>query len=349
QIAVLRQMVDEGYVSAAEARAAAAQDLKLSTREIPLNAPHFVFYIRKQLEDRYGPQFANQGLSVYTSIDLDLQNMVQQKAAERIAELKERNIHNAAVVVMQPNTGEILAMVGSIDYNSVVPTPTPGAKGNVLDGQVNVTVRERQPGSALKPFTYLSAMESGATPASVFWDVPTRFPLTGNEWYEPKNYNGRWNGPVRMRTALANSLNMPAVLALKFAGIDHTIDLLHRAGITTLQRGANYYGLALTLGGGEVTPLELTTAYNTLASNGRYYPPVGILKIVGPDKRTLDEFKPTQRPQTLNPDHVAIISNILSDDKAREPVWGLDSKLKLSRPAAVKTGTSNDWRDAWAV
>jgi len=349
QIAVLRQMVDENMISDQEARRAAAQDLVFASQEVPLNAPHFVFYVRKQLEEQFGPQFANHGLSIYTTIDLELQRMVQRKAAERIQELEERNIHNAAVVVMQPNTGQILAMVGSIDYNKVLPTKTPGETGNVVDGQVNVTVRERQPGSALKPFTYLAAMEKGMTPETVIWDVPTKFPLLDGEWYEPQNYNGRWNGPVRMRTALANSLNMPAVKALKFAGIDHTINLLERAGIRTLRRGSDYYGLALTLGGGEVTPLDLTTAYNTLASGGRYYPPVSILRVVGPDGTVLQEFKPTRPRPALNPDHVAIITDMLSDDRGGEPVWGLNSKLKLSRPAAVKTGTSNDWRDAWAV
>jgi hypothetical protein len=231
----------------------------------------------------------------------------------------------------------------------VLPTDSPGEQGNVLDGQVNVAVRERQPGSALKPFTYLAAMEQGMTPETVIWDVPTKFPLVAGQWYEPKNYNGRWNGPVRMRTALANSLNMPAVKALKFAGIDNTIDLLHRAGISTLNRGAGFYGLSLTLGGGEVTPLDLTAAYNTLASGGRYYAPASILRVVGPGGETLQELRPGRPAPALNPDHVAIITDMMSDDLAREPVWGLNSKLKLSRPAAVKTGTSNDWRDAWAV
>lgn len=349
QVAVLRQMVEEGIISDQVARRAAAVDLAFASQEVPLNAPHFVFYVRRLLEEEYGPQFANMGLSVYTTIDLDLQRMAQEKAAERIQELEVRNIHNAAVVILQPNTGQILAMVGSIDYNKTIPTKTPGETGNVLDGQVNVAVRERQPGSALKPFTYLAAMERGMTPETVIWDVPTKFPLIAGEWYEPQNYNGRWNGPVRMRAALANSLNMPAVKALKFAGVDETIGLLRRAGITTLQRGSGFYGLALTLGGGEVTPLELTAAYNTLASGGRYYPPVAILKVVDSSGRTLQEYRPTLRPQTLNPDHVAIITDMLSDDTARAPIWGLNSKLKLSRPAAVKTGTSNDWRDAWAV
>jgi len=350
QAAVLTQMVEAGFVKERDARAAAAEDLRFSSQIAPLNAPHFVFYVRKLLEDseEYGQQFASQGLSIYTTLDLDMQRMVQQKAAERIRDLEERNIHNAAVVVMQPNTGEILAMVGSIDFNATVPTKTKGEKGNVLDGQVNVTTRDRQPGSALKPFTYLSAMEQGLTPASILWDVPTEFPPFGPDSYKPVNYNGKWNGPLRVRTALANSLNMPAVKALKFAGIQNTIDLLHRAGITGLQNPPDYYGLTLTLGGGEVTPLDLTTAYNTLASQGTYYPPMAILRIV--DGRGVERtFQPQPRPNAINRDHVGIITNILSDDTARAPIWGLNSKLKLSRTAAVKTGTSNDWRDAWTV
>ncbi len=350
QAAVLTQMVDEGYVTEAEARAAAAEDLRFSSQVAPINAPHFVFYVRKLLEEseEYGPQFINQGLSIYTTLDLDMQRMVQQKAAERIRDLAERNIHNAAVVVMQPNSGEILSMVGSIDYNASVPTSTKGEKGNVLDGQVNVTTRDRQPGSALKPFTYLSAMDQGMTPESILWDVPTEFPPFGPNSYKPLNYNGKWNGPLRIRTALANSLNIPAVKALKFAGIQNTLDLLHRAGIKGLQNPPGYYGLALTLGGGEVTPLDLTAAYNTLASGGTYYSPMAILKIVD-SRGNVREFRPEPHPNAINSDHVAIVTDMMSDDTARAPIWGLNSKLKLSRPAAVKTGTSNDWRDAWTV
>jgi membrane peptidoglycan carboxypeptidase len=351
QIAVLSQMVDEGYITPEAGRAAAAADLRFADQEVPLNAPHFVFYVRKLLEEKYGPQLVyGGGLQITTTLDLDMQRMVQAKAAEHIADLAERNIHNAAVTVMQPNTGQILAMVGSIDFNKTLASTTPGQKENVLDGQVNMTIRERQPGSALKPFTYLAAMERGMTPASVLWDVPTEFPLTGNEYYAPLNYNGRWNGPVRIRTALANSLNMPAVKALKFAGVPYTLGLLDRVGIkSSLKRGADFYGLSLTLGGGEVTPLELTTAYNTLASGGRYIPPQSILKIVDGDGQVLEEYTPGGGEQVVRPELVSIISDMMSDDEARKAIWGLNSKLKLSRPAAVKTGTSNDWRDAWTV
>ncbi|MBC8159805.1 MAG: transglycosylase domain-containing protein, partial [Roseiflexaceae bacterium] len=367
QIAVMRQMVQENLVSETAARAALAENLVFAAQERPLNAPHFVFYVRQQLEEKYGQQFANQGLSVYTTLDLNLQNLVQEQARARIDELAERNIHNAAVVVMQPNTGQVLAMVGSIDYTQVKPSATPGQPGNVLDGQVNVAIRDRQPGSALKPFTFLSAMERGATPATVWWDVPTEF-VGGGGVYAPLNYNGKFNGPMRTRTALATSLNLPAVKALKFAGLQNTLDLLHRSGIKGLENGPDYYGLSLTLGGGEVTPLDLTTAYNTLASGGRYYPPVSVLKIVNARDELLEEFTPPTpsavparfdpdaitlpaQPgqQVLNPDHVAIITDMLADNQARAPVFGLDNRLQLSRPAAVKTGTTNDWRDAWAA
>lgn len=351
QIAVLRQMVDEGYVTEERARAAVAQNLRFAPQDVPLNAPHFVFYVRDLLEERYGQTLLTRGgLNIYTTLDLSLQRMIQQKAAEHIAKLEQRNIHNAAVVAMQPNTGQILAMVGSIDYNAVAPTNTPGESGNVLDGQVNVTTRERQPGSALKPFTYLAAMEKGMTPATVLWDAPTQFPSGSGGWYAPLNYNGRWNGPVRIRTALANSLNMPAVKALKFAGVQYTLGLLDRVGIKTgLKRGEGFYGLSLTLGGGEVTPLELTTAYNTLASGGRYFPPVAILKIVDGQGDVLEEFQPSIGQQVVDPSLVDVITDMMSDDRARAAIWGMNSKLKLSQPVAVKTGTSNDWRDAWTL
>lgn len=351
QIAVLRQMVKESYITEPIGRAAAAQNLRFVDQDIPLHAPHFVFYARKLLEEKYGQQLVSRGgLNIYTTLDLSLQRMVQEKAAEHIADLEERNIHNAAVVVLQPTTGQILAMVGSVDYNAVKETRTPGEQGNVLDGQVNVAIRERQPGSALKPFTYLAAMERGMNPSTVLWDVPTEFPTGDGRWYAPENYNGRWNGPVRIRTALANSLNMPAVKALKFAGIDYTLELLDRVGIKTGLKNPNiYYGLSLTLGGGEVTLLELTTAYNTLASGGKYFPPTPFLKIVTNDNQVLESFEYVPGEQVIEPGLNAIITDMLSDDRARTAVWGIGSKLKLSQPAAVKTGTSNDWRDAWTV
>ncbi len=355
QVAVMRQMVAESYVTEAEARQALAEDLRFVQQDIPLNAPHFVFYVRRLIEEKYGQQMlTGGGLNITTTIDLDLNNMVQAKAREHILSLAdERNINNAAVVVLQPRTGQILSMVGSIDYNAIKPTKKPDQEGNVLDGQVNVTVRERQPGSALKPFTYLAAMEKGMTTETVLWDVPTKFPFSRDadgEYYEPENYDKRWHGPIRIRAALANSLNMPAVKALHFASIGSTMELMNRAGVRTgLNRGGEFYGLSLTLGGGEVSPLEITSAYNTLASEGQYYPPVAILEITDNNGRIIEQWQPTEGEPAISPDLVAIISNILSDDVARGPVWGLNSPLKLSLPAAVKTGTTNDYRDAWTI
>ena len=353
QVAVLRQMVEAGYISEVQARTAIAEPLRFAPQEVPLNAPHFVFYVRDLIQEHYGQEaLFGGGLRITTTLDLDLQRMVQQKAYDRINELRARNINNAAVVVMQPNTGEVLAMVGSIDYNAVKVTKTRGESGNVIDGQVNVATRERQPGSALKPFTYLAAMEQGMNPETVLWDVPTDFPVNsaGGAWYTPLNYNGRFNGPVRIRTALANSLNIPAVKALRFAGLDQTLELLDRVGIKQgLKRGRDFYGLSLTLGGGEVTPLELTTAYNTLASGGRYYAPVAVLQVTDADGRVIEQLTPRPGPQVIESGLAAIISDMLSDDRARQAIWGLNSQLKLSQPAAVKTGTTNDWRDAWAA
>ena len=349
QIAVLRQMVDNGYITNDQAVQAAAEDLRFAGVEVPINAPHFVFYVRRLLEEQYGPQFATLGYSIYTTIDLQLQQTAQKMATERIAELVDRNIHNASVVVMQPNTGQILAMVGSVDYNRTEQTTTEGFDGNVLDGQVNVATNLRQPGSALKPFNYMAAMERGMTPATILWDVEKTFPSIGTEKYAPKNYNGKWNGPLRMRQALANSLNMPAIEALRYGGISHMLDLLDRVGIKSLKRGEGFYGLALTLGAGEVTPLELTTAYNTIASNGVYYEPKSILKVVGPNGEIVDQLAAPVGIPAVKPDIVGIIADMMSDDNARAAIWGTNSKLKLSRPAGVKTGTSNDWRDAWAL
>jgi len=260
---------------------------------------------------------------------------------------------------MQPGSGQILGMVGSIDYNRSQETTTPGESGNVIDGNVNVTTRERQPGSALKPFTYLSALEQGKLDAgSVIWDVDTRFPTGAastrtdladpRAWYAPTNFDQRWHGPLRMREALANSLNMPAVKALKQAGVGETIDLLHRTGIRGLAESQNFYGLALTLGGGEVTPLDLTTAYNTLANNGEYVPSTPFLAITDRGGHRLP-VQAEQRRQAVDPKYVAIIRDFMGDNEARTPIFGPNNPLNLSRPAHVKTGTTEDFRDAWAV
>lgn len=369
QVAVLRAMVKDGYVTEPEARAAIANDLQFVDKTVSLKAPHFVFHVQEALgnDPVIGPILANEGgLTITTTLDLRVQEIAQREAKKRIEELEaqKRNIHNAAVVVMQPNSGQILGMVGSIDYNAVKATESPDETGNVLDGNVNVTTRERQPGSALKPFTYLSALNQGAlTPGSILWDVETKFPIQlgatdanltqcapqGAYWFCPKNFDGRWHGPLRMREGLANSLNIPAVLALKRAGIGPTRQMLHRMGISGLQRDDNYYGLAMTLGGGEVTALDLTTAYNTLASDGRPYKAEPVLSITDRDGQVLRQFTPSQPEPVVDPALVAIVRDFMGDNEARTPVFGRDNPLRLSRPLHAKTGTTDDFRDAWAL
>jgi peptidoglycan glycosyltransferase len=364
QVDVLRQMVLNGKITQREAERTIAQDLEFVSQDVPINAPHFVFHVRQVLENDpiVGPLLANEGgLNITTTLDLRVQDIAQAEAARRIQELEQenRNIHNAAVVVMQPRTGDILAMVGSVDYNRTQTTTTPGEEGNVLDGNVNVTTRLRQPGSALKPFTYLSALEQGKLSAgSVLWDVETRFPIQAGAsknnidnqefWYGPKNFDLKWHGPIRMRESLANSLNMPAVKALKRAGVGETLGLLHRAGIAGLNNPPDYYGLALTLGGGEVTPLDLTTAYNTLASDGQYVPHNPVLKITDRSGNALP-FSPGESRPAIDPKYVAIVRDFMGDNAARTPLFGRNNPLNLSRPSHAKTGTTEDFRDAWAV
>ncbi len=364
QVDVLRQMVLNGKITEREAVTAISEDLVFASQDVAINAPHFVFYVRQLLENdpSIGPLLANEGgLSITTTLDLRVQRIAQTEASQHIDRLVAdgRNIHNAAVVVMQPRSGQILSMLGSVDYNKSQVTTTPGESGNVVDGNVNVTTSERQPGSALKPFTYLSALEQGKFDAgSILWDVETRFRIKKEateedfddpeSWYGPKNFDQKWHGPLRMRESLANSLNMPAVKALRQAGIQNTLDLLHRAGINGLQREPSYYGLALTLGGGEVTPLDLTTAYNTLANDGLYVPPTPILRITDRDGNALP-FVPGTPRQAADPKNVAIVRDFMGDNEARTPLFGEDNPLNPSRKAHAKTGTTDDFRDAWAM
>ena len=364
QVAVLRQMVLNGDISERVARATIAEDLQFASQDVAIHAPHFVFHVKQVLEEDpiIGSLLANEGgLHITTTLDLRIQEIAQNEAARRIAELEQeqRNIHNAAVVAMQPKTGQILAMVGSVDYDRTKATATPGEVANVLDGKVNVTTRERQPGSALKPFTYLSGLVQGKLNAgSVLWDVETKFPIKEGAtrenlddeelWYGPENYDQKWHGPLRMRYALANSLNMPAVKALKRAGIQETLNLLHNVGITGLNQPPNYYGLALTLGGGEVTPLDLTTAYNTLADDGMYVPPTPILQITDRAGNVLP-FSTGKSRQAVDPKYVALVRDFMGDNDARTPMFGRNNPLNLSRPTHAKTGTTEDFRDAWAV
>lgn len=340
QETVLNLMVRSGFITQEEADAAYAEPLKLTPPKIEMLAPHFVIYVRKQLEEMFGPKMVTQGgLTVYTTVDLRFQRAAERLAREHVAELREEhNLTNAALVAVQPDTGQILAMLGSVDYAD-----------ESIDGQVNVAVRERQPGSSIKPITYVTAFEQGMTPADVIWDVETEIPLEEGKVYRPQNYDEEFHGLVRLREALANSYNVPAIKLLREAGIAETLDTAHRMGIQGLQQAPNYYGLSLTLGGGEVTLLDLTTAYATLSNAGGYVPPQAIMWVTDSEGVVLYEYEPPKPQQVLDPRSVYLVTDILSDNEARTPEFGPDSALKVSQPAAAKTGTTNDFRDNWTL
>lgn len=330
---------------------------ELETYDFPrptfdMRYPHWVMYVRQLLEERYGAQaLYRSGFTVYTTLDPQLQDAAQEAAREQVAALAEaHHVTNAAVVVLRPSTGEILAMVGSVDFYN-----------EDIDGQVNMAVAPRQPGSTMKPFTYTAAFEKGWTPATLIWDVPSEFPPSGDPNdprppYKPVNYDGRFHGPVTVRYALANSYNIPAVKALAFVGIyddpntpyeDGLIAFTRRLGITTLTRPD--YGLSLTLGGGEVPLLQMTAAYAVYANLGRRVPPVAILRIEDSAGNVVYTYEPPPGEQVIRPEHAFLITDILSDNQARTPAFGPNSPLKLPFPAAAKTGTTNDFRDNWTL
>lgn len=313
--------------------------------------PHWVFYVTDQLESMYdAQQIYRSGFTVYTTLDPVLQEQAEQIVKQQVLALADRNVTDGALVAMRPNTGEILAMVGSADFYN-----------DAIAGQVNMAISPRQPGSSIKPLTYLAAFEKGWTPATLIWDVPSEFPPSGiasdpSPKFAPVNYDGRFHGPMSVRTALANSYNIPAVKALNFVGIyddpataqkEGLISLAERLGIRSLTR--NDYGLALTLGGGEVTLLEMTGAFSVFANNGLKVPPVAITKIVDYQGNLVYQYTPPSGEQVIRPEHAYLISSILSDNQARAPMFGTNSVLALPFLAAAKTGTTNDYRDNWTV
>jgi 1A family penicillin-binding protein len=349
---VLEQMVRHGMITRQQADAARAEPIALQPRQQPgaVEAPHFVDFIRELLERSYSSDtLFREGLQIKTTLDLRLQHIAEQAARSQVAELRQRNASNASVVAIKPDTGEILAMVGSVDYNDVG-----------ISGQVNVALRDRQPGSTLKPFTYLTAFGQGWAPASMVMDVPTTFGGT----YTPLDYDQKFRGPVSIRRALASSLNVPAVKILETVGIDAMLTTAHKMGINGL-RDANRYGLSVTLGGGEVTLLDLTYAYSPFANNGlqnglplaagnttptsRQFEPVGILEIRNGAGTVLYQQKPTEPKRVADAGLAYLITDILGDDEARAETFGRNSPLNLSRPAAAKTGTTDDYRDSWVV
>jgi len=365
---VLDTMVKAGYITPEQAEAAKKEpvlDHLAPPRRFDIVAPHFVFYVWKELERKYGREMVyHGGLKVITTLDLDIYRKAQEEARAHIKELQDEersksddpehykpSVTNAAVVVIEPSTGKIRTMMGSLDYFD-----------DSIDGEVNVALAPRQPGSSFKPFTYVTAFAQGYTPATLVWDVRTVFDDSPNPPYVPENYDRRYHGPQLLRSALANSYNIPAVKVMQMAGVRNVLNTAHRMGINTLPR--DDYGLSLTLGGGEVRLLDMVFAYSVFANGGfmvgqpvppedrrpgyRELDPIAIERIEDASGKVIFQAQPESR-QVLSPQLAYLITSILSDNKARLPAFGIHNKLQLDRPAAAKTGTTNDYRDAWTI
>jgi membrane peptidoglycan carboxypeptidase len=312
-----------------------------------IRAPHFVFYVRDYLIEKYGEEsLAERGLKIITTLDWDLQQKAEKIVKERaLYNAKTYNAENASLVATDPKTGEILVMVGSRDYFD-----------KEIDGNFNIAIANRQPGSSFKPFVYATAFKKGYTPETVVFDLKTQFSTAcdpdnftseGN-CYSPENYDHNFRGPVTFRNALAQSLNIPAVKALYLAGIPSSIKTARDFGITTLTN-ADRYGLTLVLGGGEVKLVEMVSAYAVFANEGVRHDLQSILRIEDSNESLIEEFAPTEK-RVLDRDVALQISDILSDNAARTPLYGPNSPLYFpGRDVAAKTGTTNDKRDAWVV
>lgn len=347
---VLNRMVEDGYITKEEADAASDEPLEYK-QETGIRAGHFVMYVKEKLVEMYGEKMTEQGgLKVVTTLDLDLQEYTQATVAAEVEKLDRLNVTNGAALITRPSTGEILAMVGSTDFFA---TPS---------GSYNVTTALRQPGSSIKPINYAIGIEKKiVTPASMFLDVPSCFINPGQPSYCPRNYDGRFRGPVQLRFALGNSLNIPAVKMLKMNTVHDMVASASAFGLDTWQDPSNY-GLSLTLGGGEVRMTDMTEAFSVFANGGIRHDLVAILSVTDKNGTILHEYKdpnfgkkiPSQLLQTgervVSPETAFLISHILLDNNARTEAFGPNSSLVIPGHAvSVKTGTTNDIRDNWTI
>lgn len=345
QEVVLGLMAKQGYITDEQAAEAKNETLHFAATPFPIHAPHFVVYARERLSAHIPEDLLRRGgLRIYTTLDLDYQRAAEDAVRRHLQQLAERdpsepdhNVHNAAAVVIDPQSGDILAMVGSPDYFSAE-----------IDGAVNAALALRQPGSAIKPITYATAFARDYSPATMLVDTREAFTTKEGDPYVPMNYDLRFHGPVLLRQALACSYNLIAVKVLQHVGIEALVQTARDVGITTLD-DSERWGLALTLGGGEVSLLELTQAYAAFANGGKRVPARAILRVEDTDGSVRASWDAPQPQQAISPQVAFLITDVLSDDQARAPAFGEHSLLELSRPAAAKTGTTTDWRDNWTV
>ena len=351
---VLDRMVSLNFITQKEADEAKEEEVSfLQKGNNSIKAPHFSILIRSYLEEKYGQDVVEQsGLKVITTLDYPLQEKAEELVTRYTKENKEKfNATNGAMVAIDPKTGQLLVMVGSKDYFN-----------REEDGNYNVAIAQRQPGSAIKPFIYATAFEKGYTPETIVFDLQTEFnpsctpegmpkegiKMEADKCYMPGNYDNKFRGPISLRSSLAESLNVPSVKTLYLAGIMDSLKTIKNVGITTLN-DPNRYGLTLVLGGGEVSLLEITGAYATLANNGSRNPTTMILKVEDKNGNVLEEYK-NEAKQVLDKNITLTVTDILSDNDSRAPAYGLRSPLYFDGfQVAAKTGTTNNSRDAWIV
>jgi len=348
---VLEQMEKENYLDQEECEKAKQEELNFAKPAAPIIAPHFIIHVRKYLIEKYGEEYLKRkGFKVITSLDLEL----QKSAEEIVSQGAERNQNfksfNASLVAIDPKTGEVLALVGSRSFfDESYPEGCSPGRNCLFEPEFNVaTLGMRQPGSAFKPFVYATAFEKGHTDKEIVIDEETNFGVWGGKEYIPQNYDGFFRGPVTLRQALAQSLNVPSVKVLvNLAGIKESLEMAKRLGITTL-KDVSHYGPALVLGGGEVTLLEMTSAYGAFATNGLYNKPITILKIEDNEGKTIERNQANPK-RALSSKTAETINDILSDNQARTPMFGPNSALYINDNVSGKTGTTQFFNDAWTI
>lgn len=343
---VLRRMREDGYITKEQEEEATRElsEIKFAPRSAEFKAPHFVIYVKRLLEESFGQEVVEKGgLRVYTSLDWPLQEEAQKIVAEEIAKAENFHITNGAAVVIDPQSGEILAMVGSKNYDDPE-----------YDGKYNVVTALRQPGSAIKPVTYVTALKKGYTLSTLLMDTPTVFPIGPVQPdYKPENYDGQFHGPLQARFALGNSINLAAVKMLAMVGLKEMLSIASEMGIATLaptEENLKRLGFSVTLGGGEVRLLEIASAYSAFANEGYKVEPIAVLKVTDKDGKVLFEHQLSQRRQVITPEQAFLISHTLSDNNSRLLTFGERSALVVpGKTVAVKTGTTNDRRDNWTI
>lgn len=353
---VLRRMREDGYITSKQEQDAVKQlpNVKFLTQSHAIKAPHFSFYVKDLLIDQFGENMVeNGGLQVTTTLDYKLEEEAEKIVEEEVNNAASLKVGNGASIAVDPRSGEILAMVGSKDFfateSAVLKNQTTS-----FDGQYNVITQAlRQPGSSIKPVTYATALSKGYTASTLLMDVKTAFPNQGKDDYVPVNYDGKYHGPVQMRFALGNSFNVPAVKMLALVGIKDMLTTAYSMGLNTLEPtddNMKRFGLALTLGGGEVHPIDLAAAYSAFANGGYRVEPIAILKVTDRNGKVLYENKPKTKQRVLSEDVAFIVSHMLTDNNARLIEFGPNSYLNItSRQVAVKTGTTDDKRDNWTI